>query len=978
MLKSINDNRNYDIMTLDNGLKVILIQDTDAVKSVACMNVNIGSMYDNYVPNLAQTKAHKPKFQKIFGLAHFLEHLLFLGSKKYPEEEFYMRTISKYNGTTNAYTGPNQTCYYFSASHPGFAEILDIFANFFIGPLFSQSCQSREINSVNSEHSKNITSDPQRFLQVIKNLINPEHPFSSFSTGNLESFKLYSQKSENSPDNLVSKLKIFFETYYSADKMYLILLSPLSLPKLRTLANIFAHVPRKVGYNLTNKISNIPLFLDSQQFVAIKSLTNGHILTIIWHLPIKYKILYRKSGLYLFVFNLLSRGSEGSFSEYLRKNNYAYDLDIDADNILDHIIISLRINLTDKGYSKINLVVNLLDYYILYLINAFNQKDKLINISYKDFHTIKQTNLLYSEKIEEENYVMNLAHILSEYEPYGLPMEETCLAFNMLDELDNLDKLDNLDNIYNICTEILGRLILPNANLIIVSSHDFPEDKLLKKEKWYGVIYDTFSDFNKLNELMEPGPGPGPEHDGHNAKINQKIQNQIYLSNKNRYLTLLNKYTLYKHQKSDSRPYKHHNIYYQFINTFNIPYANYCVHIDLPNLYKSEIYNKDAIVARIYIACITDMLNTEIFKLQDANYASNLYLTDYKLVLNIYGPYTKIKNVVLLYIRNLMDLKIKSNIFRKIKNNFIQNIKNELLKIPYYKLKYILLDKIHKNYLSHEETLKILHKINHEDLLTGRDNIFANYKIKSSIIGNILEDDASAIANISHIFQKKYGPSCKIPKKDLNLIKNILPGTNKIIRVKSNIKNETNSALGMYFKIGYISQSSDTSVQNLDRVRLICTNNLLHSILDNEYYQVLRGNEQLGYIVNSTELAIGHPDNALLLYAFNIQSNIKDADYLLERTELFIQNAMAILKDDSHIFDIRKQTLIDNLLIKPCSLSATISRNNYHIFYTNNINTDKIFIDMYRKITIQDVIQFYKTFIYNPDTRAYWAVLYDI
>ena len=55
---------------LDNGLKVILVSNPKYNISAASMNVKVGSLSD---PKDAQ------------GLAHFLEHLLFLGTEKYPD-----------------------------------------------------------------------------------------------------------------------------------------------------------------------------------------------------------------------------------------------------------------------------------------------------------------------------------------------------------------------------------------------------------------------------------------------------------------------------------------------------------------------------------------------------------------------------------------------------------------------------------------------------------------------------------------------------------------------------------------------------------------------------------------------------------------------------------------------------------------------------------------------------------------------------
>jgi protease-3 len=47
------------------------------------------------------------------GLAHFLEHMLFRGSQKYPEVELFVDLIKKNNGIFNAYTASEETNYFF-------------------------------------------------------------------------------------------------------------------------------------------------------------------------------------------------------------------------------------------------------------------------------------------------------------------------------------------------------------------------------------------------------------------------------------------------------------------------------------------------------------------------------------------------------------------------------------------------------------------------------------------------------------------------------------------------------------------------------------------------------------------------------------------------------------------------------------------------------------------------------------------------
>lgn len=57
------------------------------------------------------------------------------------------------------------------------------FAQFFLCPLFDESCKDREVNAVDSEHEKNLMNDAWRLFQLEKATGNPSHPFSKFGTG---------------------------------------------------------------------------------------------------------------------------------------------------------------------------------------------------------------------------------------------------------------------------------------------------------------------------------------------------------------------------------------------------------------------------------------------------------------------------------------------------------------------------------------------------------------------------------------------------------------------------------------------------------------------------------------------------------------------------------------------------------------------------------------------------------------------------
>ena len=97
-----NDLRKYGYGILDNKIKYVLVNDDKIDESSVCVSVKTGSINDPL------------EYQ---GLAHFLEHMLFLGSKKYPKEDYFDSELKANGGYSNAWTDNFETVYYFSVQN---------------------------------------------------------------------------------------------------------------------------------------------------------------------------------------------------------------------------------------------------------------------------------------------------------------------------------------------------------------------------------------------------------------------------------------------------------------------------------------------------------------------------------------------------------------------------------------------------------------------------------------------------------------------------------------------------------------------------------------------------------------------------------------------------------------------------------------------------------------------------------------------
>src|SRR5690606_14382366 len=199
---SPNDPRAYRHLVLDNQLQVLLISDPVTEKAAAALDVSVGSRHD--------PREHQ-------GLAHFLEHMLFLGTETYPEPGEYQSFISRHGGSHNAYTAYENTNYFFEIQ-PDFLEpALDRFSQQFVAPLFTADYVQREKNAVHSEFTSGLRDDGRRFYSALKDVINSEQPLSNGSACNVDT--LADQDGRSRLDAML----VFYERHYSANPMRLVI-----------------------------------------------------------------------------------------------------------------------------------------------------------------------------------------------------------------------------------------------------------------------------------------------------------------------------------------------------------------------------------------------------------------------------------------------------------------------------------------------------------------------------------------------------------------------------------------------------------------------------------------------------------------------------------------------------------------------------------------------------------------------------------
>ena len=267
--KPQTDSKSYRLVELASGVRCLLVQDPRAEKCAAALDVHVGHMSD---------PIDRP------GLAHFCEHMLFLGNDKYPGEDEFEQYISRVGGSSNAFTDTEDTCYFFELPDPlKLPTALDRWGPFFSSPRFAQDATRREVEAIDSEHSKNLKSDGFRLFQLTKSRFPSTHPFSKFGTGTRKTLR----PPNGDGDPPVDKLREFYGLNYVGSNMACVVCSTQSLDVLQKLTeNALVDVKSTTDRAPPSTLyfSEEPTPSDTDAYV-LASLQSQRELSVQWVLP---------------------------------------------------------------------------------------------------------------------------------------------------------------------------------------------------------------------------------------------------------------------------------------------------------------------------------------------------------------------------------------------------------------------------------------------------------------------------------------------------------------------------------------------------------------------------------------------------------------------------------------------------------------------------------------------------------------------
>uniref|UniRef100_A0A8C9W1X3 Nardilysin b (N-arginine dibasic convertase) n=1 Tax=Scleropages formosus TaxID=113540 RepID=A0A8C9W1X3_SCLFO len=408
------------------------------------------------------------------GLAHFLEHMVFMGSEKYPAENGFDAFLKKHGGSDNASTDCERTIFQFDVQRKHFREALDRWAQFFICPLMIKDAIDREVEAVDSEYQLAKPSDSHRKEMLFGSLAKATHPMGKFCWGNAQTLK-HEPREKNI--NTYERLREFWKRHYSAHYMTLAVQSKESLDAMEEwVREIFSKIPNnglpKPDFSHLQDPFDTPAFNKLYRVVPVRKV---HALTITWALPPQEKY-YRVKPLH-YISWLIGHEGTGSILSLLRKKCWALALfggnsETGFDQNTTYSIFSISITLTDEGFQNFYQVVHLVFQY-LKMLQTLGPQQRI----YEEIQKIEANEFHYQEQTDPIEYV-----------------EDICENMQLFPKEDFLTG-DQLMFEYNpevhplVISAALNLLVPDKANLLLLSPEH--EGHCQLKEKWFGTQYSV-------------------------------------------------------------------------------------------------------------------------------------------------------------------------------------------------------------------------------------------------------------------------------------------------------------------------------------------------------------------------------------------------------------------------------------------------------------------------------------------------------
>ena len=685
VIKSPNDPRSYETLELDNGLKVVLISDPTTDKAAASLDVNVGSGSD-------------PQGRE--GLAHFLEHMLFLGTEKYPDSSEYKEFMSAHGGSDNAYTSYDHTNYFFDIDKDYLEPALDRFSQFFIAPTFTPRYVSRERQVVHSEYTSKFESDGRRALYARKQAMNPEHPYARFAVGNNETL------ADRDDGTIRDELIRFYENHYSANIMALAVLGKEPLDQLREwVVEKFSAIPNT---GKTRLEVDVPMFRPEQLPARMEIVPVKDRRSLSLAFPIPPVDIHFRSKPTLYISHMIGHEGKGSLLSLLKEKGWADGLSAGLGmNHPDDATLGISIDLTAEGLAHVDDVVT----YVFRYIDLIRSSG-VAEWTFEEQRKLSELRFLYAEKSEPMGLARALANDLHE-----LPPEELLRGRYLLEEFDP-----------ELIEEYLGYLT-PDNMFMTVTAPGLDTDS---RTNWFDVDYRIVSiDEDLLARWRSPSVDAG-----------------LFLPGPNRFVP--DDLTMESDGASDAVPVALQRqpgfeLWHRQDTEFGLPLASFYFSVRSPMANDSP---RHAVLTSLYVALVNDQLTEFSYDADLAGLSYDLYKHIRGFTVRVGGYDDKQTVLVERIVDALTKPQIAEDRFQVAKENMIRGLRNAQKNSPYRRA----IDEVRllltEPDWSEEQLLEAIAEVNAEDVRRFVPELLSRVHVVALAHGNVSGDEALTLARI--------------------------------------------------------------------------------------------------------------------------------------------------------------------------------------------------------------------------------------
>ena len=384
-----SDDRDHASFELDNGLTVMVVSDSEAETVGAAMSVDVGSDDDP---------------DKVPGLAHLLEHMVFSGSEAYPERGGFSEFISRQGGRYNGYTASEHSSFFFQVQPDALDQALKRFSGFLSNPTLDPRDVDREIQIIQHEYDGKKNQQGWEELSVFRKVVNPAHPFSRFNMGNRASFEMVER------DTLMEELNGLFEAHYRAGDMKLVVQGSESVEALRDrIRKHFGGIPS----GSTSEMDLPPLLSSDEVPRWVRVSGEGADPRLVLSFPVEPPHQSHQVLPYRYIADLITSKQENRLREALRDRGWISDLGVSHRvNAGQYATFDIILLLTDEGLKNRKAVTAMVHHYLERI-----RQEGVSESLYREQQRSAREAFHNSEKAPVLNYVARLAANLQRYQP---------------------------------------------------------------------------------------------------------------------------------------------------------------------------------------------------------------------------------------------------------------------------------------------------------------------------------------------------------------------------------------------------------------------------------------------------------------------------------------------------------------------------------------------------------------------------------